>query len=97
MKNSYFLTFIFAMIFSLGVSAQEKELGFYPNPATQGKITITSKTSTEKEVQIYNVLGKLILQQQVTREMSIASLTPGVYIVKIKEGENTATRKLIVK
>jgi len=32
-----------------------------------------------------------------SRELNIASLSPGVYIIKIKEGEATATRKLIVK
>lgn len=97
MRKDYFFTIVLALIFTCGVQAQDKELGFYPNPATQGKITITSKTAAEKEVQIFNVLGKLILQQQVTRELNIANLTPGVYIVKIKEGETSVTRKLIIK
>lgn len=97
MKNNYLFSLFIAVLFTLGANAQDKELGFYPNPATQGKIIITSKTTGDKDVQIFNVLGKLVLQQQVAREMNISNLTPGVYIVKIKEDETTVTRKLIVK
>jgi len=32
-----------------------------------------------------------------SKELNISALSPGVYIIKIKEGESTATRKLIVK
>jgi hypothetical protein len=31
------------------------------------------------------------------KELSVASLTSGVYIIKIKEGDLRATRKLIIK
>ena len=98
MTKNYFYTAILFIFFTLGAKAQEgKELGFYPNPVNSGKIYITSKTSLEKEVTIFNVLGKAILQQQVSKELNIATLPPGVYIIRIKEGDTTATRKLIVK
>ena len=52
----------------------------------------------EKDITIFDVLGKKVLQAVVTsKELSISSLSPGVYIIKIREGEATATRKLIVK
>jgi hypothetical protein len=51
-----------------------------------------------KEVAIYDVLGKKVLQSTMTsKELNVSSLSPGVYIIKIKEGEATATRKLIIK
>jgi hypothetical protein len=63
-----------------------------------GKIYITSKSSMDKEVMIFDVLGKKVLQATLTaKELNIATLSPGVYIIKIREGEATATRKLIVK
>lgn len=73
------------------------ELGFYPNPVNNGKIYITSKNNLEKEVVIFDVLGKKVLQvSQYSKEINVSSLSPGVYIIKIKEGDYTATRKLIV-
>ena len=73
-------------------------LNFYPNPVSNGKIYITSKLSLDKEIVIFDVLGKKVLQTILnSRELNISALSPGVYIIKIKEGEATATRKLIVK
>lgn len=106
MKKQYFyLIILLFSLFSMTVSAQSKSqdtsiegLNFYPNPASNGKIYISSKSSLEKDISIFDVLGKKVLQATVTaKELSIASLSPGVYIIKIREGETTATRKLIVK
>lgn len=73
-------------------------LSIYPNPVGTGRIFITSKTSEPKDIEIYNVLGKLVMQTViVTKELNIAALSPGVYVIKIKEGDQRATRKLIVK
>ncbi|WP_136151365.1 T9SS type A sorting domain-containing protein [Flavobacterium sangjuense] len=102
MKKNYFIIIAFLM-FSLAGFAQEgkqpsESLGFYPNPVSNGKIYITSKTSLDKDISIFDVLGKKVLQTTVSsRELNIASIPPGVYIIKITEGETTATRKLIVR
>jgi len=75
-------------------------LSIYPNPVeTNGKITIETKTNEAKEVEIYNVMGKRILATQLsTKELVLpSSVTAGIYIIKIKENNATATRKLIVK
>jgi hypothetical protein len=43
------------------------------------------------------VLGKKVIDDNLyTKELNISNLNPGVYIIKIKEGEASATRKLIV-
>lgn len=73
-------------------------LSVYPNPATGDRVYITTKYNDDKDVIIYDVLGKKVLQTVLSsRELNISSLTPGVYIIQIKEGEAVATRKLIVK
>lgn len=107
MPKLYF--YIIALVLCLAsgtVAAQDarqpgpaaQELNFYPNPVSNGKIYITSKTSLDKEVTIYDVLGKVVFSRKIsTKELSIDGLSPGVYIIKIKEGENTVTKKLIVK
>lgn len=98
MNQKYFLTLAISLLFSIGISAQNsKDIGFYPNPVNTGKIYITSKSSMEKEVTVFNVLGKQVLQQQVSKELSVSGLSPGVYMIRIKEGEAVVTRKLIVK
>jgi len=106
MKKKYtYLTLLLFFMFSLNMAAQSKNsdasiegLNFYPNPVSNGKIFISSKSSMDKEITIFDVLGKKVLQASISaKELSIASLSPGVYIIKIREGEATATRKLIVK
>ncbi len=105
MRKNYFYSILLFGLFSLTVAAQENRqqpaidgLSFYPNPVSTGKIYITSKSAMDKDVVIFDVLGKKVLQATLTaKELNIATLSPGVYIIKIREGEATATRKLIVK
>lgn len=105
-KNYFYIVFLFICITSLSSFAQDGKqingniegLSFYPNPVSTGKIYVTSKLGLDKEVIIFDVLGKKVLQTIITtKELYIGMLSPGVYIIKFKEGEDTATRKLIVK
>lgn len=112
MKKKYFyIALLFFLMLSAGAVAQESKgntvdkaqesiegLNIYPNPVSSDRVYITSKSSQSKEIEIYDVLGKKILHTTITgKELNITTLTAGVYIIKIKEGEATATRKLIVK
>ena len=110
MKEKYlYLTLLFCFFYS-GSYAQEVKLtakapevgieglSFYPNPVSNGKIYITSKSTLDKEITIFDVLGKKVLQTVLnSKELNISNLSPGVYIIKIKEDDATATRKLIIK
>jgi len=110
-KNYFYITLLLAFFFTVSSSAQDSKqspktrdavsiegLSLYPNPVTNGKVYITSKNDLEKEIIIFDVLGKKVLQAHLTtRELNIPDLTPGVYIIKISEQNNSATRKLIVR
>ena len=110
-KIYYYIASLLVFFFTLSISAQEVKqqtkfqesvsiegLSLYPNPVSNGKVYITSKNDLFKEIIIFDVLGKKVLQTTITsRELVVSNLTPGVYIIKINEGEATATRKLIVK
>lgn len=73
-------------------------LALYPNPVSSGRVIITSKSGADKDISIFDVLGKLVLQTPLSsKELNISSLSPGIYIIKIRENEATATRKLIVR
>ena len=110
-KNYFYITLFLVFFFTLSVSAQEVKqqsklqetmviegLNLYPNPVSNGKVYITSKNDLDKEVIIFDVLGKKAFQTTISsKELNISNLSPGVYIIKINEGGATATRKLIVK
>ena len=110
-KNYFYTSILLVFLFSLSLSAQEAKqqprpqentsiegLNLYPNPVSNGKVYITSKNDSDKEVQIFDVLGKKVLQTVLSsRELNVSTLTPGVYIIKIKEEEDSTTRKLIVR
>lgn len=75
-----------------------ENLSIYPNPVSNGKIYITSKLNLNKEIEIFDVLGKKIQSTSLFgKELNVSKLTPGIYILKIKEGNISATRKLVVR
>jgi hypothetical protein len=110
-KNYFYSILLLIFFFSMSVSAQDTKqqaksqetsviegLSLFPNPVSNGKVYITSKNDLDKSIIIYNVLGKKALQTTISsKELNVSDLLPGVYIIKINEGDATATRKLIVK
>ena len=109
-KNYFYMALLFFCFTAFTAVAQEGKstsrsqdnpiegLNFWPNPVSNGKIYITSKSNADKQVTIFDVLGKRVLQTQLTsKELNVATLSPGVYIIKIEEGDASATRKLIVR
>ena len=75
-----------------------EDLNVYPNPVSNGKIYITTKQNLTKEIEIFDVLGKKIYSTSMFgKELNISKLTPGIYILKIKENNSSATRKLVVR
>lgn len=112
MKKNYILILILSLFFltfeanaqeikSSATTSQEptiEGLSIYPNPVSNGKLYITSKLGLEKEIQIFDVLGKKMFDIKTSaKEINISTLNSGVYIIKIKEKEAVATRKLIIK
>ena len=110
-KNYFYKTILLVFLFSLSISAQEikqpqrtqetatiEGLSLYPNPVSNGKVYISTKNDFDKEIIIFDVLGKKVLQTILnSRELNVSSLTSGVYIIKINEKEASATRKLIIR
>lgn len=72
-------------------------LSLYPNPAKQ-TLNITSASFAEKEVVLYDALGKVALTTKVSNQpINITSLAKGLYVAKITEEGKTATRKIVVE
>ena len=59
---------------------------------------ISSDSNEIKQVEIYNVLGKVVLNTKIINaSINISTIAAGVYVVKITEAGKTATRKLVIE
>lgn len=111
-KNYVFRFLIVTMLFaSISSFAQSNDgvttnksidniegLTIFPNPVNNGKVYINTKHNLTKNIEIFDVLGKKVVSQVLYgKELKIQDLNPGVYILKIKEGKFSATRKLVVR
>jgi hypothetical protein len=73
-------------------------LNIYPNPVTNGTLFIDTKLNAEKNITIFNVLGKEVLNTTTaSHAVNVSKLYAGVYIVKVIENGSTATRKLVIR
>lgn len=113
MKKNYFIFLFFVLAFlntPVGYSQSFadtdfiqqniEDLSIYPNPVTNGKvfIYISSKRNLSKKVDFFDVLGKQIYSTVLTgKELNIANLSKGVYILKITEDNISETRKLVIR
>lgn len=74
----------------------------YPNPNSSGFLNIVlNKIITKAVVEIYNVFGKKILEQNISQEsnlkINLKNISSGVYFVKVLDGEKYYCKKLIVE
>ena len=69
------------------------DISIYPNP-TNYKLFIQGLSSSSR-VSIYNVLGKLVLSQTISKEIDVNNLQSGIYIIKITDEQKEIVRKFI--
>ena len=90
----------------LGTTGTDKvtavnSLHIFPNP-TNGLFTITFPGVVKKGlVEIYTVSGKRIFSEPATytseKKMNTKNLSPGIYIVKLFDGEKYFSQKLSIE
>lgn len=83
----------------LSVSQNEiTGLNIYPNPVTQGTLFIETALNAEKNVVIYDILGKQVLNTTTaSTEVNVGTLNSGIYLVKVTEEGKTAVKKLVIR
>lgn len=76
---------------------EDLKIQLYPNPAVE-EIFIDG-IEDNAELTIMNELGKTVYNNTINKfnRIDISALMEGIYMVKIKEGDKTVTRKLVVK
>jgi len=69
----------------------------FPNPSNNGFINITTANNSPKNVQVFDMLGKKVIDREMDTKLNISALQAGIYIVKVTENNLSATKRLIVK
>lgn len=74
----------------------EADMGFriYPNPATEAFHLLLDDKQTPFSVQLFSLTGQLIWQGQNTPTLDANPLTPGVYVVRLQQGERVFVQRL---
>lgn len=68
----------------------------YPNPA-KNQLYIYTANNLTKNVTVFDVLGKQVVNQQVTGNSMNLNLNTGIYIIKVEEAGKTVTQKLVIE
>lgn len=68
----------------------------YPNP-TKNQLFIHTANNLSKNVQIFDMLGKQLLNEKVDGTSLEINLQAGIYIIKVEEAGKIATQKLVVE
>jgi len=102
MKHLYLIITFLCISFSYGqeakVNGDIEGFKLYPNPATDGKVFITTSENTPKRIAIYDVLGTQVLETKIFgKELLLNDLDAGMYVLRVYQNNKVATRKLIIK
>ena len=80
----------FKLVFNaLGSDSENEDFAFISN----GEIII----SGEGTLQVIDMLGRVIVCRDAMHCVSTAGITPGVYVLRLVNGENVKTQKILVK
>ncbi len=73
-------------------------LKVYPNPVSNGTLFIESNLNSDRNVAIFDVLGKQVLNATTSNNaINVSQLKTGIYMVRITEEGNTVTKKLVIR
>ncbi len=88
---TYVITFV-------GIDEQRLDIGMYPNP-TSGHLILNRGDVSEKAiVQLYQYNGVRLLSTEISSPQAIVdltALTPGIYLVKVVQGQQQFIRQII--
>jgi hypothetical protein len=77
---------------------EKNKLEVYPNPVTDGYLQFSSPDNSVKQVEIFNIAGKKVMDKTITlNKVDVRPLQTGIYMLKIKTHDNISTSKFVVK
>lgn len=73
-------------------------LNVYPNPATEQLFVTTDDDTKAKNVQIFDISGKLVLEQTLdTNHLDISSLQNGFHIIRVEQDGKVGGQKIMIQ
>lgn len=79
---------------------RENRVQLYPVPAENGMLTVKQTMGSPVILAIYNANGKLVLQKEsgeTVIQVNVSSLPQGLYFLKVSNGFQNVTKKLVIK
>ena len=74
------------------------DLRIYPNPVNGDYVTIESSVSGEKNIEVYDITGKRLINTILNSDkLDISSVSSGVYLVKVTIQGQTKVSRLIIR
>ena len=74
------------------------DMSLYPNPVDGNYVTIQTPINGVKEVEVFDILGKRVLNTNlISNSLEISELNSGVYMVKVTVENQSKVSKLIIK
>ncbi|UMB59367.1 T9SS type A sorting domain-containing protein [Lutibacter sp. A80] len=80
------------------VKDQIEGFNIYPNPVKDGRISISTKNSLNKNVVIYSILGSVVYNKAVKANelINVENLSTGLYLVQVEEDDKVSVRKVLI-
>jgi hypothetical protein len=84
---------------TLGSDIHDNQISVYPNPASNYVVFDLARVSESATVELFGMDGKKVLEQKLSlnKQVSVSTLTKGLYMYKVNNGERRYTGKLLVK
>lgn len=74
---------------------EESGVVVYPNPANE-QLTISAGENKIEKVELYDVMGRLLLNETEQKTINISQLPNGTYVVKVYTSNGIETKKVVV-
>ena len=84
----------FRLVFSTGASNGSDSFAFIN---ANGEIVFTDADALGATLQIVDVMGRVLVSTDVARNVSTNGLTAGVYVLRLVNGDNVKTQKIVVR
>ncbi|NND63131.1 MAG: T9SS type A sorting domain-containing protein [Flavobacteriaceae bacterium] len=99
-RSSYKMD-ISSIVLGTNDSEFDAAVSVYPNPAVDVVNIDMGQVSNKFEIEIYNTMGQKmsanLVQNKSRTSIDVSSLSTGIYYVRISEGKQDTTKKLIIK
>ncbi|MDA9551506.1 T9SS type A sorting domain-containing protein [Flavobacteriaceae bacterium] len=70
----------------------------FPNPTNLGYVNITSTNGGTINAKVFDILGKKVIDASIeNNRLDVNQLKTGIYIIKMTQGTNSTTKKLVIE